>query len=85
MTWLQQRKGGLPFILSDNDNYDYDVKFGRCGSVGFVNEVIDYECLGCIYIYIFLELKRKKKTHFISTFMYYIILQHYSCTVWLTY
>ena len=53
MTWLQQRKGGLPFILSDNDNYDYDVKFGRCGSVGFVNEVIDYECLGCIYIYFF--------------------------------
>ena len=68
MTWLQQRKGGLPFILSDNDNYDYDVKFGRCGSVGFVNEVIDYECLGCIYIYIFFRIKEKEKDTFYINF-----------------
>ena len=31
MSWLQLRKGGLHFILSDNDNYDFDIKVGRCG------------------------------------------------------
>ena len=26
MNWLQRRKGGIHFILSDNGNYDFDVK-----------------------------------------------------------
>ena len=26
MSWLQPRKWGLYFILSDNDKYDFDVK-----------------------------------------------------------
>ena len=44
INWLQPKKGGLHFILSDNDNYDFDVKVGRCGFVGFVNDVIDCVC-----------------------------------------
>ena len=48
MSWLQLRKGSLPFILSDNENYDFDVKFGYYGFIGFVNKVIDYECLRCV-------------------------------------
>ena len=45
MSWLQPRKGGLYFILSDNGNYDFDVKVRRCGFLGFVNDVIDCGCL----------------------------------------
>ena len=44
MSWLQSRKGSLNFILSDNGNYDFDVKVGRCGFVGFVNDVIECGC-----------------------------------------
>ena len=60
MSWLQPRKGGLHFILSDNGNYDFDVKVRRCGFLGFVNDVIDCGCL---------ELRRKRITHSISTFI----------------
>ena len=35
MSWLQLRIEGMHFILSDN-NYDFDVKVGHCGFVGFV-------------------------------------------------
>ena len=35
MSWLKSRKGCLLFILSDNDNYDFDVKVRRCGFVIF--------------------------------------------------
>ena len=62
MNWLQPRNGGLHFILNDNSNYDFDVKVERYGFVGFVNDVINCECLGYIYI---LELRRKRKIHFI--------------------
>ena len=41
MSWLQPRKEDLHFILSDNGNYDFDVKVGDCGFVGFINDVID--------------------------------------------
>ena len=44
MSWLQSRKGSLNFILSDNGNYDFDVKVGHCGFVGFVNDVIECGC-----------------------------------------
>ena len=60
MSWLQPRKGGLYFILSDNGNYDFDVKVRRCGFLGFVNDMIDCGCL---------ELRRKRITHSISTFI----------------
>ena len=66
MSWLQPRKGGLHFILNDNGNYDFDVKVGHCGFVGFVNDVIDY---GVWDVYFVLELRRKRKTHSISNFI----------------
>ena len=52
MSWLKPRKGCLLFILSDNDNYDFDVKVKRCGFVIFVNDVIDGRCLGCVFCFI---------------------------------
>ena len=45
MSWLQSRKEGLRFILNNNNNCDFDVEVGRYGFVGFVNDVIDCECL----------------------------------------
>ena len=41
------REGGLHFILSDNGNYDFDVKVERCGLVDFLKAMIDCGCLGC--------------------------------------
>ena len=67
MSWSQPRKWDLHFILSDNGNYDFDVKVGHCGFVGFVNEVIDCGCLECVYFV--LELRKKRNTHSISTFI----------------
>ena len=66
MSWLQPRKQALHFIMGDNDNYDFDVKVGCCGFVGFVNDVIDY---GVWDVYFVLELRRKRKTHSISNFI----------------
>ena len=57
----------LNIYIDNNNNYDFDVKVKRCGFVGFVYDVINCECLG--YIYIFLELRRKRKIHYISTFI----------------
>ena len=54
----------MPFILSDKGNYDFDIKVGCCGFVCFVNNMIECECLRCIFF--FLELKKKRKTHSIS-------------------
>ena len=71
MSWLQSRKGGLQFILSDNSNYVFDIKVGHCKFVGFVNDV------GVWNVYFVLELGRKRKTDFISTF----ILQYFSKVV----
>ena len=58
MSWLQPRKGSLHFILSDNNYYDFDVKVRRCGFVGFVNDVIDYGCLECVFCF---RIKEKEK------------------------
>ena len=60
MSWLQSRKGGLHFILSDNGNYDFNIKVKHYEFMGFTNDVIDYGCLGCVFV---LKLKRKRKTH----------------------
>ena len=35
MSWLQPRKGGLHLILKNNGYYDFGVKVGCCGFVGF--------------------------------------------------
>ena len=59
MSWLQPKKGGLHFILSDNSNHDFNVKVGRCGFVGFVNDVIDCGCLRCVLICF--RIKEKEK------------------------
>ena len=77
MSWLQRRNGGLHFILNDNDNYDFDVKVKCCGFVGFVNDVINCECLGYIYIYIYLyifKIKKKEKDTFYINFYSIIFL-----------
>ena len=66
MSWLQLRKGGLHFILSDNGNYDFDVKVGHCGFVGFLNDENDYGCLGCLFCF---RIKEKRKAYSISTFI----------------
>ena len=58
MSWLQQRKGDLHFILSDNSNYNFDVKVGCCRFVGFVIDVIDCGCLGCVFYF---RIKAKEK------------------------
>ena len=66
MSWLQPSKGSLHFILTDNSNYDFDIKVELYEFVGFVNDVIDY---GCLDVYFVLRLRRKRKTHSISTFI----------------
>ena len=61
----------MNFILSDNGNYDFDVKVGCCEFVGFVNDVIDCGCLGCVFC---LKIKKKEDTFDIN-FYYIIFLQ----------
>jgi len=58
MNWLQPRKETLHFIFSDNGNYNFDIKVGLCGFVGFVNDVIDYGCLGYVFRF---RIKEKEK------------------------
>ena len=45
------KERGLHFLLSDKGNYDFDIKVGRCGFVSFVNDVIEYECLRCVFYF----------------------------------
>ena len=72
MSWLQPRKGDLHFILSDNDNYDFDIKVGRYGFVSFINDVIDRGCLGYVFCF---RIKEKEKVTFYINF-YSIIFLH---------
>ena len=58
MSWLQPIKGGLHFILSDNGNYDFDIKVRRYGFVGFINDEIDCGCLRCVFCF---KTKEKEK------------------------
>ena len=62
----------MNFILSDNSNYDFDVKVGRCEFVGFVNNVIDYECLGYVFCF---KIKKKENDTFDINFYSIIFLQ----------
>ena len=45
------KKEGLHFILSDNNNYDFDVKVRYCGFVGFINDMVDYGCLKHVFCF----------------------------------
>ena len=67
MNWLQPRKRGMHFILSDNGNYDLDIKIGHYGFMDFIIDVIDFGCLE--YIICFRIKEKKKKTHSISNFI----------------
>ena len=71
MSWPQPRKVGLYFILSDNGKYDFDVKVGRCGFVSFVNDVIDYRCLRCVFCF---KITKKRKKHILYQLLFYNIL-----------
>ena len=68
MSWLQPRKEDMHFILSDNDNYYFDVKVRCCGFLGFVNDVIDCGCLGYVLLLLLLlllfRIKEKEKDTF---------------------
>ena len=74
MSWLQPRKGGLHFILSDNSNYNFDVKVKRCEFVGFVNDMIDYGCLGYVFCF---RIKEKEKDTFYINFYSIKFLQRF--------
>ena len=69
---LQPRKGGIYFILNDNDNYDFDVTVRHYGFVSFVNDVIDYECLRCLFCF---RIKEKEKDTFYINFYSTIFLK----------
>ena len=72
MSWLQPRKAGMHFILSDNDNYNFDVKVKRCRYVGFVKDVIDCGYLRCVFF--FFRIKEKEKDTFYINFYSIIFL-----------
>ena len=74
MSWLQLMKEGLNFILSDNGNYNFNVKGGSCEFVGFVNDVdvIDCRYLKCVFC---IRIEEKKKDTFYINF-YSIIFLH---------
>ena len=72
MSWLQPRKGDLHFILSENSNYDFNVRVERCRFVGFINDVIDCKCSGCIFRF---KIKGKEKDTFYINFYFIMFLQ----------
>ena len=74
LSWLQPRKEDLHFILCDNDDYDFDVKIGCCGFVGFVSDVINCGCLECVFSF---SVKEKEKDTFYINFNSIIFLQRF--------
>ena len=72
MSWLQPRKEALHLILNNNGNYDLGVKVRCCGFVVFVNNVIDYEYLECVFYF---RIKEKGKNAFYINFHSIIFLQ----------
>ena len=72
MSCLQPKNGDLHFILSDNSNDDFDIKVERCGFEGFINNVIDHECLECIFCF---RVKEKEKIIFYVNFYSITFLQ----------
>ena len=64
LSLLQPRKEGLHFILSDNNDYDFDVKVRRCKFVDFVDDAINHGCLGYIFCF---RIKEKEKDNLLAT------------------
>ena len=74
LSWLQPRNEDLHFILSDNGDYDFDVKVGHCQFVGFVDDVIHRGCLGYVFCF---RIKEKEKDTFYINFYSIIFLQRF--------
>ena len=74
MSCLQPKNGDLRFILSDNSNDNFDIKVERCGFEGFINNVIDRECLECVFCF---GVKKKEKIIFYVNFYSIIFLQSF--------
>ena len=74
LSLLQLRKEGLHFVLSDNDDYNFDVKVERCEFVDFVNDVINCRCLRCVFCF---RIKEKEKDTFYIKFYSIIFLQSF--------
>ena len=72
LSWLQPRNEDLHFILSDNGDYDFDIKVGRWGFMGFVNDMINCGCLECVFCF---SIKEKEKDTFYINFYSVIFLQ----------
>ena len=66
MSWLQPKNGSFHFIFNDNSNYDFDVNVERCGFVGFVNNVINYECLRYVFCFRIKEKEKEKNIVYIN-------------------
>ena len=64
----------MHFILSDNGNYDFGVRDGRCRFVGFINDVIDCECLEYVFCF---RIKEKEKDTLYINFYFTIFLQEF--------
>ena len=63
------KEEGTHFILSDNNNYDFNVKIGHYGLVGFVKTVIDCGCLRCVFCF---RIKEKEEDTFYINFYFTI-------------
>ena len=76
MSWLQPRKGDLHFILSNNSNYNFDVKVRSYEFVDFVSDVdvIDCGSLKCVFCF---KIKEKEKNTFYINFYSIIFLQSF--------
>ena len=61
--------GGMHFILSDYGNFDFKIKC--CKFVGFVKDVTDCRCLGCVFCF---RIKDKEKDIFYINFYSIICL-----------
>ena len=59
--------------MTTYDDYYFNVKVGRCGSVVFVNDVIDRGYLVCVFVF---RIKKKEKDTFYINF-YFIIFQSF--------
>ena len=73
----------MHFILSDNSNYDFNVKVRCCGFVVFVNYVIDCECLGCVFCFRINYEERER--HILDKFLFYNIPPKFFFLIFLFY
>ena len=58
------KEGKLAFYIKWQRHYNFDVKVRCCGFVDFVNDVIDYGCLG--YVFCFRIKEIQKDTFYIN-------------------